>query len=382
MTVTAPRAANAGPTANAPGDRAVGVWLLVVCAMIVAMAVIGAITRLTESGLSIMEWAPVTGVLPPMSQAEWERLFALYRQTAEYQRVNAWMDLADFKTIFWWEWIHRIWGRLIGAVFAAGFLWFLLRGRLHRGLWPHLLALFALGGLQGLIGWIMVASGFGERTDVSQYRLMLHLGMALAIYAYALWLAIRLIAPDPAPSPSAGGLRKGLLAFSGLLAVTLLAGALVAGTNAGLVYNSFPLMDGRIVPPGYLRHAPAWVNAFETPAAVQFNHRVLAIATVLVAAGLWVWARRVPLAPTARRAFDCLAVGVAAQVALGIWTLLAVVPVGLGALHQLGAIVVLTLTVWALSRLRVGTVSARSRKKSGAGDGIRTHDPQHGRLVL
>jgi cytochrome c oxidase assembly protein subunit 15 len=356
VTLATPSQTRAARPDTAAGDRAVGYWLLAVCAMIVAMAVIGAITRLTESGLSIMEWAPVTGVLPPMSQGEWARLFALYQETAEYQRVNAWMELSDFKTIFWWEWIHRVWGRLIGAVFAAGFLWFLLRGRLHRGLWPHLAALFALGGLQGLIGWIMVASGFGDRTDVSQYRLMLHLGMALAIYAYALWLAIRLVAPAPAPSPAAGGLRTGLIAFAGLVAVTLLAGALVAGTNAGLVYNSFPLMGGQVVPPGYLRHEPVWLNAFETPAAVQFNHRVLAIATVVAAIGLWIWARRVPLSTGARRAFQYLALGAVGQVALGVWTLLAVVPVWLGALHQLGAIAVLTLTIWALTRVRVGSV--------------------------
>jgi cytochrome c oxidase assembly protein subunit 15 len=352
MTAVTPshRARRTAPTAP---DRAVGFWLLGVCAMIVAMAVIGAITRLTESGLSIMEWAPVTGVLPPLSEGEWTRLFALYQQTAEYQRVHAWMDLADFKRIFWWEWVHRFWGRLIGVVFAGGFLWFLVKGRLHRGLWPHLAALLALGGLQGLIGWIMVASGFGDRTDVSQYRLMLHLGMALAIYAYALWLAIRLVAPAPAPSPNARGLRRGLLAFAGLVAVTLLAGALVAGTNAGLVHNTFPLMGGQIVPSGYFRHDPLWRNAFETPAAAQFNHRFLAILTVLAAVGLWLWAQRLPLTHAAQRAFTYLALGAAVQVALGVWTLLAVVPVWLGALHQLGAILVLTLTVWALTRLRV-----------------------------
>ena len=342
----------AAQSETAPGDRAVGYWLLGVCAMIVAMAVIGAITRLTESGLSIMEWAPVKGVLPPLTEDEWARLFALYQQTAEYQRVHAWMDLGDFKTIFWWEWLHRVWGRLIGLVFAGGFLWFLLRRRLHRGIWPHLAGLFALGALQAVIGWIMVASGFGDRTDVSQYRLTLHLGMALAIYAYALWLVIRLVAPPPPPDASAGRLRKGLIAFGGLLAVTLLAGALVAGTNAGLVHNTFPLMGGQLVPPGYLRHEPVWLNAFETPSAAQFNHRFLAILTVLAAFGLWLWARRLPLTQAAQRAFTYLALGAAAQVALGVWTLLAVVPVWLGALHQLGAIVVLTLTIWALTRLR------------------------------
>ena len=318
------------------------------------MAVIGAITRLTESGLSIMEWAPIRGILPPLSQAEWERLFALYKTIPEYQRVNAGMSLAEFKSIFWWEWIHRFWGRLIGFVFAAGFIWFLVRGHLHRGLWPHLAILFALGGLQGLIGWFMVASGFGDRTDVSQYRLALHLGMALAIYAYALWVAIGLLAPAHLPGAARGarGLRCGLIAFTGLVAVTILAGALVAGTNAGLAYNSFPLMEGRFVPANYGMQSPLWLNAFENPAAVQFNHRLLAEVTVAVALGLWLWSRRVALTWQARRAFDYLALGALAQLGLGIWTLLLVVPVWLGALHQAGAVVVLTLTVWALTRLK------------------------------
>jgi cytochrome c oxidase assembly protein subunit 15 len=210
-------------------DRAVGLWLLGVCAMIFAMAVIGAITRLTDSGLSIMEWAPLAGVLPPMSASEWERIFALYKTTAEYQRVNAGMSLAEFREIFWWEWIHRFWGRLIGVVFLAGFLWFLLRGQLRRGLARHLAALFALGGLQGAVGWFMVASGFADRVDVSQYRLMLHLGLALAIYAYALWIAIGLLAPAPAASGEARALRLGLWAFAGLVGLTALAGALVGG---------------------------------------------------------------------------------------------------------------------------------------------------------
>ena len=334
------------------GDRAVGWWLASVCGMIFAMAVIGAITRLTESGLSIMEWAPVKGVLPPLSQAEWERLFALYRTIPEYQRVNAGMSLMEFKTIFWWEWIHRFWGRLIGIVFAAGFVWFLLRGRLHRGLWPHLAVLFALGGLQGFLGWFMVASGFGDRTDVSQYRLMLHLGMALAIYAYGLWVAIGLLAPRPSASHGARPLYRGLQGFAALVALTVLAGALVAGTNAGLAYNTFPLMEGAFIPANYAPTQPLWLNAFENPAAIQFNHRLLAEFTVVAAIGLWVWSRRVPLATTARRAFDALALVAAAQLGLGIWTLLAAVPVWLGAAHQAGAIVMLSVTIWTLHRVR------------------------------
>ncbi|SDG07636.1 cytochrome c oxidase assembly protein subunit 15 [Limimonas halophila] len=339
-------------------DRAVGAWLLAVCGMIFAMAVIGAITRLTESGLSIMEWAPVSGVLPPMSQAEWERIFALYKQTAEYRELNAGMSLAEFKTIFWWEWVHRLWGRLIGAVFLAGFLWLLLRGKLRRGLTPHLIALFVLGGLQGALGWFMVASGFAERTDVSQYRLTLHLGFALAIYAYALALAIRLRWPSAPASADAAGVRRGLWAFAGLVAVTIVAGALVAGLNAGMSYNTYPLMAGEVVPANYGVHAPWWLNWFENVAAVQFNHRLLAHLTVVAGLALWVWGCFARLSEEARRALAWLALGSLGQLVLGVVTLLAVVPVWLGAAHQAGAIVVLSLTIWALSRVRAPGVGA------------------------
>jgi cytochrome c oxidase assembly protein subunit 15 len=331
-------------------DRAVGLWLLSVAALIFALAVIGAITRLTESGLSIMEWAPVTGVLPPMSEAEWQRLFALYKTIPEYQQLNRGMTLAEFKTIFWWEWVHRLWGRLIGAVFLAGFLLLLWRGRLRRGLAPHLVAMFALGALQGVVGWYMVASGFAERTDVSQYRLALHLGLALVIYVYVLRVAFGLLAPAR-PGAVPAGLRQGALGFAGLLGLTVLAGALVAGLNAGLSYNTFPLMAGQLVPDGYLIRDPWWLNAFETPAAVQFNHRVLALATLVAAAGLWLGARRAGVAPAVRRAVDLLGAVALAQVGLGIWTLLAVVPVWLGAVHQAGALVLLGATVWTLSRM-------------------------------
>jgi cytochrome c oxidase assembly protein subunit 15 len=338
-------------TAAHAGDRAVGIWLLAVAAMIFAMAVIGAITRLTESGLSIMEWAPISGTLPPLTQAEWERLFALYKTIPEYQQINRGMSLAEFKTIFWWEWVHRLWGRLIGAVFAGGFLMLLWRGRIRRGLAPHLLAMFALGALQGVVGWYMVASGFAERTDVSQYRLAMHLGLALVIYAYVLWVAFALLAPAPAAGPEVRGLRAGLRAFAGLLAVTILAGALVAGINAGLAYNTFPKMAGEWVPSGYWIREPTWANPFENPAAVQFNHRVLAMLTVAAALALWAWSRTRPLAATARRAFALLGGIAVAQLALGIWTLLWVVPVWLGAAHQAGALALLAATVWALTRL-------------------------------
>lgn len=350
-------------------DRAVGLWLLVCSGMILAMAVIGAITRLTESGLSIMEWAPVMGAIPPLSEVEWQRVFALYREIPEYQQVNAGMSLEEFKTIFWWEYIHRLWGRLIGVVFAIPFLWFLLRGKLKRGLIPHLIAMFLLGGLQGGLGWYMVASGFADRTDVSQYRLTAHLLLAIVIYAYILWVAFRLLAPAPVASPAADltALRRSTLGLAGLILLTIASGGFVAGLNAGLIYNSFPLMDGDWIPADYVTVSPFFLNFFESIAAVQFNHRALAMLTTAVTLALWLWSRRLELSDEAETAFSLLLAGVAIQVALGISTLLLVVPIWLGALHQAGAIVLLSLALWVLHHLRPA-----SRVQEGAGVGFRT----------
>ena len=352
MTTTAPLTM-AGAEARA-GNAAVGFWLLACCAMIFAMALIGAITRLTESGLSIMEWAPISGALPPLSQAEWQRLFDLYRQIPEYQQVNAGMSLEEFKAIFWWEWIHRLWGRLIGLVFALPFLWFWWRGRLDRRLTLLLLFALLLGGLQGALGWFMVASGFGDRTDVSQYRLVAHLGLALAIYAYLFWLALGQLRPRPEAShdPAAGRLRRGSIVLLALVAVTILSGGFVAGLNAGLVYNTFPLMDGDLVPAGYGMLAPWPLNLFENHAAVQFNHRLLAVATVALTLAVWLWSLRLDLAPAAQGGFALLAVLALMQLALGIVTLLLVVPVWAAALHQAGAILVLTAALWCLYHLQ------------------------------
>jgi len=350
---TATPSSQAAPLASAD-DRAIAIWLLVCCAMIFAMAVIGAITRLTESGLSIMEWAPVTGALPPLSAAEWERVFAIYRQIPEYTELNGAMTLAEFKAIFWWEYIHRLWGRAIGVVFLVPFLWFLLRGRVRRALAPHLVVMFLLGGLQGGLGWYMVASGFAERTDVSQYRLVAHLGAAVAIYLYILWVALGLLLPNPAasPDPRARRLRGLLVLLATLALVTLASGGFVAGTNAGLIYNTFPLMDGALVPDGYTTLQPWALNLFENHAAVQFNHRALAILTLTAAIAAWVWSRRFALPPRARTALGLLAAMAALQVGLGISALLLVVPVWLGALHQAGALALLTFAVWALHGLR------------------------------
>jgi len=313
--------------------------------MIFAMAVIGAITRLTESGLSIMEWAPVTGFLPPLSEAEWQRLFELYRTIPEAQGQHAGITLAEFKEIFWWEWLHRLWGRLIGLVFLLPFLWFLWRRRLPSWLKRHGWILLGLGALQGFVGWFMVASGFTERDDVSQYRLVLHLGLALGIYAYVLWLIFRLAWTRPALPPEARRLRRGTIHVLALLVVTLISGGFVAGLNAGLAYNTYPLMDGEIVPAGYALLSPWVANLFENVAAVQFNHRLLTALTALGVLYLWFRSRRLQ---ERRRPYDLLLLVVVLQFGLGILTLLQAVPVALGALHQAGAILLLTQMLAAL----------------------------------
>jgi cytochrome c oxidase assembly protein subunit 15 len=335
----------------------VRLWLVAVAAMIFAMAVIGAITRLTESGLSIMEWAPFTGWLPPFSEAEWQRLFDLYKTIPEATTEHAGITLAEFRTIFWWEWLHRVWGRLIGLVFLLPFLWFLWRRRLPEWLRPHGWILLGLGALQGAVGWFMVASGFAERSDVSQYRLVLHLGLALGIYAYVVWLVLRLSWPRPALPAAGRRLRRGTIHVLALLVVTLVSGGFVAGLNAGLAYNTWPLMDGQLVPEGYALLSPWIANLFENLAAVQFNHRLLTALTALGVVYLWVRARRLER----RRPFDLLLLVVLLQFGLGIATLLEAVPVWLGALHQAGAILLLTQLLAALYLLGHDDPAPRGR---------------------
>ena len=327
--------------------RAVAFWLLVSCALVFAMVVIGGITRLTESGLSITRWQPVEGVLPPLSDAAWEAAFADYRATPEYRQVNSGMTLDEFRSIYWWEFIHRFWGRLIGVAFAVPMLWLAFRGRLPRWTRPHLVILFALGGLQGAIGWWMVQSGLVDRPDVSHYRLTVHLAIALAIYAYMLGLALRLLAGRagvPA-GPLATAPRLHLLVFSVLLAATVAWGGLTAGSNAGWLYNEFPLMGGRLIPPDLLALEPAWINLLENGAAIQWAHRGLATLTLLAGLGLAVrlWTGR--CGPSAVRAGGLLGLALLAQYGLGIATLLSVVELPVAVVHQAMAVGVITATV-------------------------------------
>jgi cytochrome c oxidase assembly protein subunit 15 len=311
--------------------RLVALWLFSLCGMILVMIVLGGVTRLTGSGLSIMEWAPVTGMLPPLSDAEWQRLFHLYEQIPQYALVHQGFGLAGFKQIFWLEWVHRLWGRLIGIAFVVPLVWLWARGAIPRRLVPRLLLLFVLGGLQGAVGWFMVASGFfADSTAVSPVRLEIHLALALVLYAALLWTGLSVLRPVRAAAP---GPRGWAIAVVALVSLTILAGGFVAGLHAGLTYNTFPLMDGRLVPDGYLS---------DPIATAQFDHRLLATLTALTAAGAVVTGLRFAPAGLVRVGAIALGVAVAAQYTLGVLTLLWVVPVGLAALHQATAVLVLT----------------------------------------
>lgn len=328
-------------------NRAVGLWLLSLAGMIVVMTLLGGVTRLTDSGLSIMEWNPLLGALPPTSQAEWERLFALYRQIAEYKQVNPGMTLAAFRSIFWWEYLHRFWGRLIGLAFLLPFLYFLWRGAIgRRDAWRYLL-IFALGALQGLAGWFMVASGFQDRIDVSQYRLAVHLLLAVLLFAAIFWLALDHLdaRPTHAAEPARRSLRRHGHWLLALVALEIGLGGLVAGTDAGFVYNDFPLMNGHLLPPDLLHLSPWWRNAGENPAMVQLQHRIVALILLIVLATFVQRARRAAqagaLALALRGRFHLLAVASALQAGLGVATLMLVVPLPLAVLHQLGAFLLL-----------------------------------------
>jgi cytochrome c oxidase assembly protein subunit 15 len=332
--------------------RAVAWWLIAVAAMVFVMVVIGGLTRLTESGLSITEWQPIMGTLPPLSEADWQALFAKYQQSPQFQKMFPALTLAGFKGIFWLEYIHRLWGRLIGVAFLLPFLWFWIRGRIPQGYWPALLGLFALGALQGAVGWLMVASGLVDRPSVSHYRLATHLALAIIIYVAMLWTAFGLMQPRGGAALERRHRAWARLAYV-LIAITILAGALVAGLRAGLIYNTFPLMGGSLVPSDYWLPELGWLNVFENRAAVQLHHRALATATFLAIAYLW-WRVRTSGSVPARGAAHLLLGAAVLQVALGIVTLLrfgqAPPPmaeaVALGTLHQAGAMILVTAAVW------------------------------------
>lgn len=346
----------AGPSRRdrpASAARQLGRWLAIWAAMLYLLIVIGGATRLTESGLSITEWKPVSGIIPPINAEQWQAAFARYQQIPQYAAMNAGMTMDQFQRIFLWEYTHRLWARLVGLAFAIPLLSFLARGMVPRELRGRLWLLLVLLGAQGALGWFMVSSGLSARTEVSQYRLAAHLAAALLIYGTTVWTAADFLArPRPRLSPDERVLRRGAWWVIGMALLTAIAGAFVAGLRAGRVFNTFPLMGGGVVPPGYDTLSPWWRNLFENPGAVQFDHRLLAIVTGISIIALWWRARHQALSPLTRRLLGWVTVAAVLQLSLGIATLLLMVPVALGVAHQGMAILLITAGLLLLHALR------------------------------
>ena len=273
------------PADTVSANRLVATWLLICCGLVFAMVVLGGVTRLTGSGLSIVEWRPVTGILPPLSDQAWQDAFEQYRQSPEFRQVNSHMDVHDFKGIFWLEYVHRLLGRTIGMVFMLPFLVFLWKGYIQRRELPKYLLMFVLGGLQGVLGWYMVKSGLVENPHVSHYRLTAHLVAAFLIYAYMFWVALSLLYPQHGQAKHPWYRRT--VALTALVSLTIVSGALVAGLKAGKIYNTFPMMGDYWLPPGMLSLQPAWRNVLDNLATVQFDHRLLAVSTFVLILVYW-----------------------------------------------------------------------------------------------
>ena len=314
-------------------------WLILVAVLIFVMVIVGGATRLTDSGLSITEWQPLLGAIPPLNAADWEIAFQKYKLSSEFKLQNSTMEMGAFQFIYWWEWSHRLLGRLLGVVFLMPFLFFALTGRLEARMWPRLLLLFILGGAQGALGWYMVSSGLVDRVDVSQYRLAAHLSLAVALFAAVIWVITSLNYRHKFPLSLDGCAALVLLI---LVFLQIAAGGFVAGLDAGMGYNTWPLMDGKWIPNDLLIMEPAWRNFFENALTVQFDHRMLAYVVLLVAT----W--------HALKTFSMSAMFVAyavfAQACLGILTLLFHVRLGFALTHQAMALIVVAAAVWNLHK--------------------------------
>jgi cytochrome c oxidase assembly protein subunit 15 len=335
--------------------RIISNWILIVCGMIIGMIVLGGMTRLTNSGLSMVNWQPITGWLPPMDEQSWGRVFEAYRTSPQYLEINYGMTVDEFKGIFWLEYIHRLLGRTIGLVFFLPFMFFVIRRWVDRRIAPALIFFFILGGLQGGLGWFMVKSGLVDQPDVSQYRLTAHLGLAVFIFAAMLRYGLKLRRGYEAVRPMLSGpdaiLRQRLIIVSGLVFITILSGGFVAGLDAGFTYNTFPLMDGQLIPYQLYDGNPFYISAFEDIMTVQFNHRLLAIFTAIVVVALWLGSLSVNLQRKQRRSLLLILIFVIVQVCLGITTLLMVVPLSVATIHQFGAIVLLSTIIFAIDSI-------------------------------
>lgn len=344
------------PTLDAKRAKVMASWLFTVAGMVLFMVILGGLTRLTHSGLSITEWKLFTGWIPPMNDADWATLFAKYQQSPEFHKMNPDMDVNGFKGIFWLEFIHRVWGRLLGFAFFLPFALFMMRGwvRVSEALFWKLTGLFVLGGMQGVMGWFMVMSGLVDRPDVSQYRLTAHFALALVIIAALLWVAMSLLNKDAHDRhhQDAGGLSAAAQGLFALVFITALSGGFVAGLDAGFAYNTFPLMDDALIPDGLFDYEPWFMAPFEDITTVQFDHRLLAEATFVLVMLFWFKTRGRHLHPRTRHAVNALGVVAWGQVLLGIFTLLWVVPVSLASLHQTGAVVLMSAALWCAHELR------------------------------
>jgi heme a synthase len=341
MSEVAAQGMNTGAQASAMPARHVRglrIWLGVIAVLIVAMVLVGGATRLTDSGLSITEWQPIIGAIPPLTEAHWQAAFEAYQKIPEYTEINRGMSLEAFKSIYWWEWAHRFLGRFIGLVFLLPFIAFWIAGYIPRKLMPRLLGLFVLGGLQGALGWYMVKSGLVDRTDVSQYRLAAHFGVAVLIFGYTLWLLFGLGAEQKRARFGAASLVA--TAVLALVYLQLLAGALVAGIDGGLGFNTWPLINGAFIPSGLGEASPWYLNLFENPLTVQFDHRMLGYAVVVATIAQALWLALKGAGQTLIGSSLMLAVAALLQATLGVWTLLLAVPIELGLTHQAGAIAV------------------------------------------
>ena len=341
---------------NTSTRRQVAVWLFACCAMVFATLVVGGVTRLTHSGLSIVEWQPLIGAIPPLNQAEWETTFDKYKVTPEYQKVNRQMDLDEFKGIFWWEYWHRVLGRSIGAVFLLPLGYFLLRRKLDPVLTFRLLGIFILGGLQGAMGWYMVKSGLVDDPHVSQYRLTAHLALAFLIFTAMFWVALGQLAERRQAEGQQSPLRLRRAAFwLALLAFYMvISGGFVAGIRAGKAYNTFPLMNGELVPPEIFMIDPWYLNFFNNMATVQFDHRLGAWLLAGLVPCFWLKLRCAAVMPRTRLAAHLLLLALVIQITLGVVTLLLAVPVTWGAAHQGGAMMLFAVLLWLNHELRVG----------------------------
>jgi len=335
-------------------DRQVAVWLFFVAAIIFFMIILGGVTRLTHSGLSMVDWNPIMGTIPPITDSDWNAVFSRYQEFPEYQKINQGMTLESFKSIFYFEYFHRVLGRLIGLLFLVPCLFFWFKGAIRRSMLPQMVAMFVLGGFQGLLGWYMVKSGLVKDPHVSQYRLTAHLISAVVIYSYILWVAFGLLkkpVTDAVEQPARKLYGYGV-ALAALVVFMIASGGFVAGTKAGFAYNTFPLMDGQFIPDGLYTLQPFWSNWFENITTIQFNHRMIAYLLVLIVPLFCFAVRRLGQTDNSRIAAHLLLAMLVIQVTLGVATVLLKVPVAIGASHQGGAVLLLSIIIFIVREIR------------------------------